>query len=157
MLTQLKGQIEYLVSCGARVTVITSPGPGSRDIMAISGVQHQEISIARAINLIQDLKSLFVLTRYFLKYRPDLVHSTTPKAGLLSAVSSRIAGIAIRLHTYTGQAWVEMVGPIKWLEASFLRQELPCPFSLNLKNLFATSPGCHIAAQTLEQVASAMF
>ena len=35
-----------------------------------------------------DFVSLFKLTKLFLKLRPDIVHSYTPKAGLLSMLAA---------------------------------------------------------------------
>jgi glycosyltransferase involved in cell wall biosynthesis len=37
--------------------------------------------------------------------RPDIVHSIMPKAGLLTAIAARVAGVKVRVHTFTGQVW----------------------------------------------------
>jgi len=50
----------------------------------------------------RDLVSLVRLVRLFRRERPDLVHSITPKAGLLSMMAARIAHVPVRLHTFTG-------------------------------------------------------
>jgi glycosyltransferase involved in cell wall biosynthesis len=47
-------------------------------------------------------------------HRFDIVHSTTPKAGLLTALAAFFAGIPIRLHTFTGQPWVMLQGVMRW-------------------------------------------
>jgi UDP-N-acetylglucosamine:LPS N-acetylglucosamine transferase len=56
----------------------------------------------RQISPFQDLISLIKLYSYFRKEKPDIVHSITPKAGLLSMMASRFAGVPHRLHTFTG-------------------------------------------------------
>jgi glycosyltransferase involved in cell wall biosynthesis len=42
--------------------------------------------------------------------RFDLVHSMTPKAGLLAMVAARVARVPVRLHTFTGQVWATRAG-----------------------------------------------
>lgn len=73
------------------------------------------VIIAREINLVSDLKSLFNLTKLYRKEKFTIVHSHSPKAGLVSAMAGFLAGIKIRLHTFTGQVWVNLKGPKKWL------------------------------------------
>lgn len=73
------------------------------------------VTIARDINLVSDLKSLFNLAKLYRKERFDIVHSHSPKAGLVSAMAGFLAGTKIRLHTFTGQVWVNLEGPKKWL------------------------------------------
>jgi len=51
----------------------------------------------------------------FWKHKFDLVHSTTPKAGLLAAICGWIARVPVRVHTFTGQQWVTMSGPLRWI------------------------------------------
>jgi glycosyltransferase involved in cell wall biosynthesis len=61
--------------------------------------------IERQISLVSDCLSIFRLLRLMLIFKPDIVHSTTPKAGLLAMVAARIARVPFRAHTYTGQVW----------------------------------------------------
>lgn len=73
------------------------------------------VNIAREINLLSDLKSLFNLTKLYRQEKFTIVHSHSPKAGLVSAMAGALAGTKIRLHTFTGQVWVNLKGPKKWL------------------------------------------
>lgn len=73
------------------------------------------INIPRNINLVADLRALFYLTRLFLKERFDIVHSHTPKAGLVSAVAGCLARVKFRVHSFTGQVWANATGAKKWL------------------------------------------
>lgn len=68
------------------------------------------IPIVRAITPLRDLLALYLLWRLFLKRRFDMVHSVTPKSGLLSMVAALLAGIKHRTHTFTGQVWVTSKG-----------------------------------------------
>ena len=56
----------------------------------------------RNISLIKDLISVFKLYIFFRNEKPQIVHSITPKAGLLSMFAAYFAGVPIRVHTYTG-------------------------------------------------------
>jgi glycosyltransferase involved in cell wall biosynthesis len=71
--------------------------------------------IERKISLRKDLVSLVTLWQFFRREKFDCVHSITPKAGLLSMVAARFAGIPLRLHTFTGQVWATETGRRKWL------------------------------------------
>jgi glycosyltransferase involved in cell wall biosynthesis len=115
VVSQLKRQIESLAENGAQVTIITSPGPELGVLQALPGVECVPIEIPRSIAPRHDLRALLRLWRFFRKERVDIAHSTTPKAGLLMAVAAFAAGVPIRLHTFTGQPWVGMRGPKRWL------------------------------------------
>lgn len=80
---------------------VSSPGK-EHDIMRRDGIRTEQIYIARPISPLQDLCSLWKLYRFFRKERPDIVHSITPKAGLLSMIAARFARVPIRIHTFTG-------------------------------------------------------
>lgn len=68
------------------------------------------VLIPRDINPIQDLKALIALFRLFRSENFDIIHSYTPKAGLLSALAGFIAGSRVRLHSFTGQVWANLTG-----------------------------------------------
>ncbi len=68
------------------------------------------VSIARKIAPLVDLKALLQLIRVFRRERFDLVHSVTPKAGLLAALAGALAGVPVRVHSFTGQVWATRSG-----------------------------------------------
>lgn len=68
------------------------------------------LPIARRIAPLADLKVLFRLIEIFRRERFDLVHSVTPKAGLLAALAGAFAQVPARLHTFTGQVWATRRG-----------------------------------------------
>ena len=73
------------------------------------------VAIARPIAPLTDLAALWALYRMFRRERFDLVHSLTPKAGLLAALAGALAGVRVRLHTFTGQVWATRAGFGRWL------------------------------------------
>ncbi|MDA3831987.1 MAG: glycosyltransferase family 4 protein [Spirochaetales bacterium] len=115
VVTQLKQQIESLAASGARVTVVTSYGPELAALTALPDVNCVPVAIPRSIAPWRDLLALVRLWMFFRKEQIDIAHSTTPKAGLLTAIAASMAGVPIRLHTFTGQPWVGMRGIKHWL------------------------------------------
>lgn len=115
VVTQLKQQIESLAASGARVTVVTSYGTDLAALTALPDVNCVPIAIPRSIAPWRDLLALIRLWMFFRKEQIDIAHSTTPKAGLLTAIAAFMAGVPIRLHTFTGQPWVGIRGIKHWL------------------------------------------
>lgn len=112
VVTQLKRQIEDMVNVGMRVTIVASePTLGA----SISGSEYRSIKIPRKISVVSDLIAILKLVHFFYKNRFNIVHSTTPKAGLVTAVAAYIARVPVRIHTYTGQVWVEKQGLVRLL------------------------------------------
>lgn len=68
------------------------------------------VSIERNIHPWHDFLALWKLFRLFREKRFDLVHSVTPKAGLLAMLAARLAGVRYRIHTFTGQVWATRSG-----------------------------------------------
>lgn len=110
VLTQLRAQIEALGASGMSVTVVASKDDMSDELADNKKFNYVPVNIEREINPIKDLFSLFSLVRLFRLNKFDIVHSTTPKAGLLCAIAGFFSGTRIRLHTFTGQPWVTMKG-----------------------------------------------
>jgi len=69
-----------------------------------------DVDIKRDINIYYDFLACIKMYRFFCSYRPNIVHSIMPKAGLLSSISSFFARVPVRLHTFTGQVWLNKKG-----------------------------------------------
>jgi len=75
----------------------------------------ENIRIIRPISPFADAKSIWNLTRFLKKNKFVIVHSVSPKAGLITAVSGWLARTPIRIHWFTGQVWVLTQGPKRLL------------------------------------------
>jgi len=97
------------------ITIITNLD-GNRSILdnISNKVNVINIPIERNINLFADLKTLFLLISIFYNNRFSLVHSVSPKAGLLTSIAAWITRIPNRLHTFTGQVWATKIGVSRW-------------------------------------------
>jgi glycosyltransferase involved in cell wall biosynthesis len=66
--------------------------------------------IVRNISVLRDLHAFLFLVALFSRRGFDVIHSVTPKAGLLAALAGAIARIPVRIHTFTGQVWATRSG-----------------------------------------------
>lgn len=110
--TQLHSQISKIVQSGAQVTVVASESCLGREI---PGSSYFAVDIPRGVSLLRDFSALIKLYFLFHRSKFNIMHSTTPKAGLLSAIAGFFARIPIRVHTFTGQPWVSLSGPLGWV------------------------------------------
>ena len=73
-----------------------------------------QIGIKREISIFSDAKTVIELYALFRRKRYDIVHSVTPKAGLLSMIAGYLANVPVRIHIFTGQVWVTRKGLSRW-------------------------------------------
>ena len=57
-----------------------------------------------------DALTLFQLFVLFRRERFDIVHSIMPKTGVLAMFAGWLANVPIRIHTFTGQVWMNKQG-----------------------------------------------
>ena len=92
------------------VVLLSSPGPEMDEAREQYGVRTIEVPMERHISPVKDFLSLCRLIRVFLKERPDMVHSMTPKAGLLCMTAAWLTRVPVRIHTFTGLVWPTSTG-----------------------------------------------
>ena len=93
------------------VILLSSSGPEWKEIRkSYPDVKCVEVNMERHISPIKDIKSLWQLWRVFLREKPQMVHSMTPKAGLLGMMAACMAGVPVRVHTFTGLVFPTATG-----------------------------------------------
>lgn len=95
---------------GYEVVAVSSPGDAMREIEEREGVRTVAVPMERHISPFRDLKSLFGLIRVFRREKPTMVHSMTPKAGLLSMMAAWVCRVPVRVHTFTGLVFPTATG-----------------------------------------------
>lgn len=95
---------------GYEVVAVSSPGDALREIEEREGVRTVAVPMERHISPFRDLKSLFGLIRVFRREKPTMVHSMTPKAGLLSMMAAWFCRVPVRVHTFTGLVFPTATG-----------------------------------------------
>ena len=150
----LKGQLKMLYKY-YNVLAVSSPGDDMETIEEREGVRTIAIPMERRISLIKDFISLIRLIVLFAKERPDMVHSITPKAGLLSMLAAWITRVPVRMHTFTGLVFPTATGKMQKLLIAMDRLTCFCATHINpegegvkrdLVNYNITSKPLHIIA-----------
>lgn len=91
---------------GYEIVVVTSPGKGLEEFRKRNPQSRVvEVPMERRVSFIKDLKSLWHMICVMWKEKPYMVHSMTPKAGLLTMFASWMTGVPVRVHTFTGLVW----------------------------------------------------
>jgi glycosyltransferase involved in cell wall biosynthesis len=84
--------------------------PEGAELLSDLKAEFIPLSIERKPSPWRDLSALIQQIIIFRRERFDLIHSITPKAGLLSMLAGWIAGVPNRIHTFTGQVWATKHG-----------------------------------------------
>ena len=74
------------------------------------GVDTFHVDLTRKITPIKDLKAVFKLYKFLKKEKPSIVHTHTPKAGIVGMLAARFANVPIRMHTVAGLPLMESSG-----------------------------------------------
>lgn len=101
--------IPLLKEKGMEVMVLSSPGKEMEELKA-EGVPTIEVSMERRMSPLNDFFSLWKLIKAFHKEHPYIVHSMTPKAGLLCMLAAWLTRVPRRVHTFTGLVWPTATG-----------------------------------------------
>ena len=106
----LKGQMAFMSMNGFNVTMISSDGQELNDVIENEKCDHTIIPLTRKITILKDLKATYNLYKLIRKEKPDIVHTHTPKAGIIGMLSSYFVRVPIRLHTVAGLPLMEATG-----------------------------------------------
>lgn len=92
------------------VILLSSPGPELDRAADKYGVRKIAVPMKRHIFWGHDLISLCRLVYVFLREKPAMVHSMTPKAGLLCMIAAWLTRVPVRVHTFTGLVFPTSTG-----------------------------------------------
>lgn len=106
----LPGQLKFMKENGFDVLMISAGGENLKEVIENEKCRHIIVPMTRKITPWQDLKCLFQLIKIFKREKPDIVHSHTPKAGLLGMLAAKISGVKTRIHTVAGLPLMEESG-----------------------------------------------
>ena len=107
--TLLPGQMAFMQQQGFMVW------SASAGVIAHPECPHFTLPLTRQITPFRDLYALWKTYRLIRRLRPDIVHTHTPKAGLIGMWAARWAGVPVRLHTVAGLPLMERRGLWRWL------------------------------------------
>ncbi len=109
--------LDYIRVLSKKYQLIMVANTDNCDFLANLGidVEVKPIRIERKIYPLRDVAALYALYRLFRKKKFDLVHSVSPKAGLLAMLAAALARVPARVHTFTGQVWATRKGVSRFL------------------------------------------
>lgn len=125
------GLIPEFKEMGLEVVAVSSDGPELQNVIDAGG-RVVIVDMERHISPFKDLRSLWKMIRVFQRERPDMVHSMTPKAGLICMMAGWITRVPVRVHTFTGLVFPTTKGlkrkilmATDWLTCAFATHVIP--------------------------------
>lgn len=106
----LEGQLRFMK---AHYEVLAVSAGSVKELEAVGrreGVATREVAMTRSITPLKDVKAVWQLYRLFKKEKPSIVHTHTPKAGIVGMMAAWLAGVPNRLHTVAGLPLMEATG-----------------------------------------------
>ncbi|HIP12665.1 MAG TPA: glycosyltransferase family 1 protein, partial [Lutibacter sp.] len=110
----LKDQLRF-INQYFEVIGVSSKGTELNDVKETEGIRTIELEMSREITPLKDIVSLVKMTILLMKEKPDIVHTHTPKAGIVGMLAAWIARVPHRLHTVAGLPVMEATGRKKTL------------------------------------------
>ncbi len=98
----LPGQMKFMAANGFDVLMISADGKELKDVIENEQCRHIIVPMTRKITPFRDLQCLFQLIKIIRKEKPAIVHTHTPKAGLLGMIAAKFCGVKVRIHTVAG-------------------------------------------------------
>ena len=116
----LLNQLAHFRAAGYEVVGIAARGAHC-DALARAGVKFIEIPVTRTFGPLGDLRALIELYKILRREKFDIIHTHTPKGGLLGQYAALFAGVPLRVHTIHGLYFPGFMKPEQrklyvWLE-----------------------------------------
>ena len=106
----LKNQLRFMSDYFEVIGVSSYDAKHFNEIESREGIQMLSIAMTRSITPFRDIISLWRMYHLFKKVKPSIVHSHTPKAGLIAMIAAALSGVPVRLHTLAGLPLMESTG-----------------------------------------------
>lgn len=99
----IDGQAQFMQQQGYQVITASGGAFPKEEIPQLKGVRFiPQPHLVRPISIKEDLLALRDMIRLIRKERPDIIHSHTPKAGLMGMLAGWLCRVPIRIHTVAG-------------------------------------------------------
>jgi glycosyltransferase involved in cell wall biosynthesis len=106
----LKAHIQYAKKSGFDVHVISTGSEYLAEFSFREQVDAHRIDMERRVTPLRDIRSLTQLVRLLRKLRPAIVHSHTPKAGLIGMLAAKLARVPVQIHHLHGAPFLTTTG-----------------------------------------------
>ena len=109
------------------IEVVVISSPPEIDEQRKPSVAYIPLYMARPIKPLADLKTIWRLYKILKKGKYDVAHSHTSKAGFITAVAAKMAGVTLNLHTHHGFSFYPGQNKIKY-HLNHLLEKTACKF-----------------------------
>lgn len=108
LLLLLNGQADFFRSKGHKYFMASGPCT-----LSITDDYYTELPLVRKPHIYKDIKALIATYLWLKRIRPDILHTHTPKAGLIGMIAGFFARVPVRVHTVAGIPWMETSGGVR--------------------------------------------
>lgn len=137
-------------SRGFEPIMISADGPEKKAVIEEQACAHVLVPMTRKVTPLQDMKSLWAFYKLCKQHKPEIIHSHTPKAGIIGMLGGKLAGVPVRLHTVAGLPLMEATGAKRAVLNAVEKLTYACatkvyPNSTVLKDFILSSGFCEPA------------
>lgn len=105
----LKGQLKFM-NQHYDVIGVSGNGDAMEYLRQNEGIRTEIVEMTRRISPLKDLVATYKFYRLLKIEKPHIVHSHTPKAGIVGMLAAFLAGVPNRFHTVAGMPLLESRG-----------------------------------------------
>jgi glycosyltransferase involved in cell wall biosynthesis len=106
-----KGQMKFLHENGFEVHAASANGKEIQDLYLNEKIKsHSILPLKRKISPLYDIWAIFKCVLLIKKIKPRIVHTYTPKAGLIGMAAAYLSRVPKRIHNVTGLPLMEATG-----------------------------------------------
>ncbi len=106
----LQGQPQYMMQNDIEVVLASANGKEIPEIEKTTGLKVHVLPLTRKISPLTDIRAVWETYQLIKKEKPDIVHTHTPKAGIVGMLAAKLAGVPIRMHTVAGLPLMQATG-----------------------------------------------
>jgi glycosyltransferase involved in cell wall biosynthesis len=114
LLILFKNQLQF-ISKSYQVVAVSSGGEQLDRVASEANVKTIRVDMTRKVTPVKDFVSFINLVKVIVIEKPFIVHTHTPKAGLLGMMAAKVTGVPVRLHTVAGLPLLEKKGLFRHL------------------------------------------
>ena len=130
------------------VTIVSANNPELKTVAEKYKVKYHHVEMTRVISPLKDFRALYSLYIFLKKEKPHIVHTHTPKAGIVGMMAAKLARVPNRLHTVAGLPLLESTGLKRKLlvfieKLTYHFATMVYPNSYELKNIILENNFCN--------------
>jgi glycosyltransferase involved in cell wall biosynthesis len=105
-----RGQIAYMKARGYDIHALASPGEWVEKISDREKIPFHTVTMPRRITPLKDIVAIWQIWQQICTIKPHIVHSHTPKGGLLGTIAAWLARVPVRIYHIRGLPMMTATG-----------------------------------------------